>query len=124
MTELLQDMARSDHRAEAASRKPAVAVESGLVKRNIVVAGNRTSLRLEPQVWDGLRSVSARERMTLSALCTLIDRQRPTAATLASAIRVFLLQYFEAAATEEGHLAAGHGQLGKSLARKGSPPVR
>ena len=64
-------------------------------------------IRLEPAMWQALREISAREGKTLHALVTEIERRRDQS-SLTAAIRVFLLDYFRAAATEEGHRRAGH----------------
>lgn len=80
-----------------------------LITRNVVIKGNRTSLRLEPPMWDALGEISERENITVHELCTLIDEKRGELART-SAIRVFIMSYFRAAATDEGHLLAGHGE--------------
>ncbi len=81
--------------------------ESTLRSGNVTVDGRRTSIRLEPAMWQALREISAREGKTLHALVTEIERERAQS-SLTAAIRVFLLDYFRAAATEEGHRRAGH----------------
>lgn len=83
---------------------------STLDNRNVTVAGRRTSIRLEPPMWLALRQVCARERATVNEVVTAIERSR-TELSLTSAIRVYLLRYFEAAATEGGHWRAGHGAI-------------
>lgn len=78
-----------------------------LVSRNVTVGGRRTSLRLEPEMWDALDEIAEREAVTLSEICTRIDRaRRHGASSLTAAVRVFVLSYFRAAATEEGHRRA------------------
>ncbi len=89
---------------EAGSDDP----RSTLVNRNVTVAGHRTSIRLEPAMWDALGQICAREQATLNEIVTAIHRQRAES-SLTAAIRVYLLSYFRAAATEEGHRGAGHG---------------
>jgi predicted DNA-binding ribbon-helix-helix protein len=79
-----------------------------LVSRNVTVAGHRTSVRLEPMMWDALREVCLREQSSASALVTIIAQEQ-SASSLTSAIRVYLLAYFRAAATDAGHDAARHG---------------
>jgi len=75
--------------------------------RNVRVDGRRTSLRLEVPMWDALEEVALREGLSLDELVSRIaGRQR---GNLSSALRTFLLGYFRAAATEQGHAAAGHG---------------
>ena len=83
---------------------------SNLVNRNIIVDGHRTSIRLEPAMWRALTKIAEREGMTIHQLSTRIDRLRDRSCGLTAAIRVFLLAYFQEAATEEGHARAGHGR--------------
>lgn len=83
---------------------------STLVIRNVVVLGKRTSLRMEPEMWDALADVAAREGHNVHDICTRIVERKPAAASLTAAIRVFLVNYYRLAATEEGHARAGHGQ--------------
>lgn len=81
---------------------------STLVNRNIVAERGRTSMRLEPELWDALAEICRRERTSPSELCRRLERSGlPGGRT--SAMRVFIVTYFRSAATEEGHRAAGHG---------------
>jgi predicted DNA-binding ribbon-helix-helix protein len=90
--------------------------------RNILLHGQRrTSMRLEPSMWTALEEIAAREGMPLSDLCSRIDDRlteqaqqrgahpKGSEVTLSSGVRVFLFSYYRAAATEQGHLQAGHG---------------
>src|ERR1700760_4431918 len=81
---------------------------STLVNRNITVVGRRTSVRLEPAMWDALEEICLREGKSMNQLATEICRGR-SESSLTAAIRVFLIQYFRAAASDEGHRRAGHG---------------
>jgi predicted DNA-binding ribbon-helix-helix protein len=81
---------------------------STLVSRNITLRGRRTSVRLEPPMWDAFEEIAQREGMTLSALSSLVDTERRES-SLTAAIRLFILAYFRAAATEDGHKAKGYG---------------
>ncbi len=83
-------------------------MESSLVNRNIVVDGRRTSVRLEPQMWDALVEIARREGRTVHDVCTVASRLRRHS-TLTAGLRVFILRYFREAATAEGHTNAGHG---------------
>lgn len=84
--------------------------ESGntLVIRNVTVSGHRTSMRLEPEMWDALEEICRRESRTMHEVCSLIDARRTTS-SLTGAMRVFILGYFRSAVTERGHVMAGHG---------------
>lgn len=79
-----------------------------LVNRNVTGARGRTSIRLEPEFWDAMRDYCARERTTPDALVRDVDLAGDIGGRT-SAIRVRLVRYFREAATEEGHMAAGHG---------------
>ena len=59
------------------------------VKRSLTIAGHATSIRLERGFWDALTRIAAAEGRPLAALVADIDRDRP--ASLASALRVFVL---------------------------------
>jgi predicted DNA-binding ribbon-helix-helix protein len=87
-----------------------LAPDRAMVARNVTVAGRRTSVRLEPEMWEALQEMTTRESITLHQLCTEIARQRGLS-SLTAAIRAYALAYFRAAATERGHRAAGHGSL-------------
>ncbi len=99
---------------------------STLVNRNVTIDGRRTSLRLEPAMWDALEEICRREDMSQHELCAMID-QRRRASSLTAAIRVFIINYFRAAATEEGHAGIGHGALYRTRAggrARGTPGPR
>jgi len=81
---------------------------SSLVSRNVTVAGHRTSMRLEPEMWDALSEICRRERLTIHDVCTAVDARR-TASTLTAALRVFVMGYYRTACTEDGHIRVGHG---------------
>lgn len=82
---------------------------TSMVSRNVVIAGRRTSLRLEQAIWDALEEIAVREGLSVNEVCTRVDRARPERSLTAS-VRVYVLDYFREAATDAGHLAAGHGE--------------
>lgn len=63
-----------------------------LINRNITVDGHRTSIRLEPQFWDGLADIALRERLTIDELCTEVDHGAGDLSRTA-AVRVFITSY-------------------------------
>lgn len=83
-------------------------VVSSLVNRNIVSGSGRTSMRLEPELWDALHEICQREEQDVHTLIRQVDSRRH-AGGRTSAVRVYLLEYFRAAATEAGHATAEHG---------------
>ncbi|MFI4947856.1 MAG: ribbon-helix-helix domain-containing protein [Alphaproteobacteria bacterium] len=70
---------------------------SSLVIHNVVVGGHRTSVRLEPVMWEALHDIAQRLRTTTHNLVTHIDRER-TASSLTAAIRVYIVDFYRAAA--------------------------
>tara|TARA_R110001592_G_scaffold16881_16_gene71772 strand:- start:15755 stop:16156 length:402 start_codon:yes stop_codon:yes gene_type:complete len=85
--------------------------QSSLVSRNITIFGRRTSVRLEPDMWVALNDIADREKCSIHDICGLIYTRKNIQTSLTAAIRVFLILYFRAAATERGHQEAGHGDF-------------
>jgi predicted DNA-binding ribbon-helix-helix protein len=75
---------------------------AGPQKRSIRIAGHRTSLSLEPQFWEALRSAAKVRRVSLASLIASIDAGRKNS-NLSSAVRIFVLN------------EARHGRLGPRL---------
>ena len=83
---------------------------SRLINRNVVAERGRTSMRLEPELWDALAEICRRERQDINRLVRQIEATGHSGGRT-SAVRVFVLQYFRDAASEAGHEAANHGAL-------------
>ena len=81
---------------------------SRLVNRSVWTKAGRTSVRLEPEFWDALDEVCRRERCSRNEVLHRAE-EIMTAGGRTSALRVYLFQYFVAAATDVGHEASGHG---------------
>ncbi|MGY0709467.1 ribbon-helix-helix domain-containing protein [Azospirillum argentinense] len=101
-----------------------------LASRSIIVGGHRTSMRLEPTMWDALEDIARREGLTVNTLCTQIKerleeqfrRHGPTAdrseATLTSAVRVFIAAYFRGYVLDQARgqtTASGKAQARKTI---------
>jgi predicted DNA-binding ribbon-helix-helix protein len=74
-------------------------VKRGVAKRSIVIAGRKTSISLEEPFWISVNDLAASRNITLVKLVEQIDKSR-TNATLSSAIRFFVLDYFVSMATQ------------------------
>jgi predicted DNA-binding ribbon-helix-helix protein len=83
---------------------------SRLVNRNVVAERGRTSMRLEPELWEALLEICDREGQDMSSLVRKVE-QKGHAGGRTSAVRVFVMSYFRDAATEPGHISCGHGSL-------------
>lgn len=69
---------------------------SSLLSRNVMIAGRRTSIRLEPELWDALRMVCRMEGKTINQLCTIIARHQQShqqTGGFTSAVRVYIVRY-------------------------------
>jgi predicted DNA-binding ribbon-helix-helix protein len=66
---------------------------SRLINRNVIAQSGRTSMRLEPELWEALQEICLLETITLSDLVQRIERENhPGGRT--SAIRVHVVTYF------------------------------
>jgi len=93
-----------------------------LVSRNIKVLGHRTSVRLEQEMWNALREIARREQCNVHDMCSLIQLRKNPGTSLTAAVRVFLMLYYKAAATEDGHSRAGHGRFSNMMQRARTTP--
>jgi predicted DNA-binding ribbon-helix-helix protein len=78
-------------------------MKSPVIKRSIVIAGHKTSVSLEDAFWKGLKDIAVSRQLTLSDLVATIDTGRPRG-NLSSAIRLFVLNYYQARTN-------GHGEV-------------
>ena len=69
-----------------------------LVSRNVRIRGHRTSVRLEPEMWDALNEVAGAEACSIHDLCSAVEDLRHPDASFTGALRVFLMEYFRNAA--------------------------
>jgi len=61
-----------------------------LVMHNVSVAGNRTTIRLEPIIWDALQDIAEAQGINVHSLVTDIDRRRTTK-NLSAEIRAYVV---------------------------------
>jgi len=71
--------------------------EFAVVKRSVMVGGQKTSVSLEDAFWASLKDIAARRGISLSRQLATIDAQRSTG-NLSSAIRLYVLDHFRARA--------------------------
>lgn len=95
----------STSRMTGEERRPAGIKPDDLrpICRNVVVAGRRTSVRMEPLMWASVDEICARETLTLHDLCTKLDGMRGGNG-LTAALRLFIVGYYRtwsAAADED-----------------------
>jgi predicted DNA-binding ribbon-helix-helix protein len=66
-----------------------------VIKRSIVINGQRTSISLEDAFWSTLKDIACERRETLTQLVTSINANRWQFANLSSAIRLFILEFYK-----------------------------
>ena len=66
------------------------------VKRSLTLQGHRTSVSLEAPFWEEFRRLAAARGVSVNALAAEIDAARDPPASLASAIRLFVLAEMKA----------------------------
>ncbi len=68
-------------------------MQSRLVRRSVIVAGQKISFELEEAFWRGLKEMAAWRDMTLPDLVASIDNGT-SSENLPSAIRLFVLNFY------------------------------
>lgn len=64
------------------------------VKRSLTLKGHRTSVSLEDEFWQAFRDIAKAKGMPINVLASEIDVARDPETGLASAIRVFVLNWY------------------------------
>jgi predicted DNA-binding ribbon-helix-helix protein len=80
-------------------------MNSANIKRSIVRNGQKTSVSLEDEFWDGLREIANAQKAKLSTLVRQIDHGRQ-GNNLSSAIRVFVFNQLRAQVSSGGYAVA------------------
>ena len=64
-------------------------------KRSVNILGHATSITLEDAFWQALKSIAESEGLSINGLVTKIDAQRQEGSNLSSALRVYVLKYYQ-----------------------------
>ncbi|WP_170528483.1 ribbon-helix-helix domain-containing protein [Ruegeria arenilitoris] len=64
------------------------------VKRSLTLKGHRTSVSLEDEFWQAFREIAKVKGLPINVLASEIDVARDPETGLASAIRVFVLNWY------------------------------
>jgi len=62
--------------------------------RNVRIYDRRTSIRLEPEMWNALNEIAALEGCSVHELCGVVHDLKEQAASFTGALRVFLMEYY------------------------------
>ncbi len=63
-------------------------------KRSLTLKGHRTSVSLEDEFWNAFRDISKKKNIPINVLASEIDVNRDPGTGLASAIRVYVLNWY------------------------------
>ncbi len=66
-----------------------------LITKNIDVGYKRTSVRLEPELWEALKQIGKKENISQREIMNLVHTTKKENQTLTSAIRVFIMKYYK-----------------------------
>ena len=80
-----------------AGRSTRAAMKSLILKRSIIIAGQKTSVSLEDEFWQALKQIAAGLDMHMAELVHQIGRQREYG-NLSSALRLYVLEHYLARA--------------------------
>ncbi|MBU2936914.1 MULTISPECIES: ribbon-helix-helix domain-containing protein [Pacificibacter] len=70
------------------------------VKRSLTLHGHRTSVSLEDPFWTAFRDIARETGKPINVLAAEIDNMRGVESGLASAIRVYVLSYYQTKAQD------------------------
>ncbi len=64
-------------------------------KRSLTLRGHRTSVSLEDEFWRAFRDIATEKKLPINELAAVIDAERGNDIGLASAIRLYVLKYYQ-----------------------------
>jgi predicted DNA-binding ribbon-helix-helix protein len=80
-----------------AGRASRPAMKSLILKRSVIIGGQKTSVSLEDEFWQALKQIAAGLDMPMAVLVHQIGRQREYG-NLSSALRLFVLEHYRSRA--------------------------
>ena len=73
-----------------------VDLASHLAMRSVTINGRRTTMRLEPSMWNALQRIAADNSVTVNQLCSQIDTSRGDL-SMTAAVRSYIVSYLQRA---------------------------
>ena len=70
-------------------------------KRSVKIAGHATSITLEDEFWQALKTIAGQRGQSLNAIISEIDSTRTDVHNLSSAIRIYILKHHQASQVKE-----------------------
>lgn len=78
--------------------------QAALQSRNVRIHNRRTSVRLEPEMWNALNEVARLEKCSIHDLCGAVHDLKERGVSFTGALRVFLMEYYRAAAKSDSRV--------------------
>lgn len=98
--------AASQQPPPSAPETPATRLTTGaLQSRNIRIHKHRTSVRLEPEMWNALNEIAVLENCTIHDLCGAVHDLKEPGASFTAALRVFMMEYYRSAARSNSQIS-------------------
>jgi len=91
-----QNEAIPSEKAAGAEKKPLL--QGTLISKNVRIHDRRTSVRLEPEMWNALNEVALLEDCSIHDLCGAVHDLKEEGASFTATLRVFLMEYYRTAA--------------------------
>lgn len=63
-------------------------------KHSLTIKGHRTSVSLEKPFWEAFRRIAQEKGIPLNSLAAKVDEERGTKSGLATAIRIYVLDFY------------------------------
>lgn len=70
---------------------------SALQSKNIRIHKRRTSIRLEPEMWNALNEIAKLEGCSIHDLCGAVHDLKDPSTSFTAALRVFMMEYYRSA---------------------------
>lgn len=75
---------------------PMPALPGALQSKNVRIHKRRTSIRLEPEMWNALNEIASIENCSIHDLCGAVHDLKEPGTSFTAALRVFLMEYYRA----------------------------
>lgn len=69
-------------------------IANRLAMRSVTINGRRTTMRLEPSMWNALRQIADTQKLTVNQLCSKIDSSRGEM-SMTAAVRSYIVSYLQ-----------------------------
>lgn len=90
-----------------------------LQSKNVRIHKRRTSVRLEPKMWNALNEIAALEGCSIHDLCGAVHDLKEPEASFTAALRVFMMEYYRSAARVSGQVSQVQNKIRSNISLEG-----